>query len=210
MSTAADRFTGAYVIGGSPCSGKSSVAERLSAAYGLRLYRVDDHQQAHLERCRPDRHPVMWRLAGMGWNEMWSRPVDAQVAEVFAFYRERFEMIVADLAQFDADEPLLIEGAACLPELVRERGVEVKRAVFMAPTPVFQVAHYRARPWIQGILAACDDPAQAFENWMLRDHRFGVEVLRQARAFGYETITVDGTVDVEGMVERVRGIFGLG
>jgi cytidylate kinase len=31
-----------YRIGGSPCSGKSTIADRLAATYGMQVYRCDD------------------------------------------------------------------------------------------------------------------------------------------------------------------------
>ena len=54
----------------------------------------------------------------MGWNEIWSRPVAVQVADELAFYRERFEFILEDLEAFDPERPLILEGAAFLPELI--------------------------------------------------------------------------------------------
>ena len=37
----------AYILGGSPCSGKSTIAERLAAEFDLHYYKVDDHEQDH-------------------------------------------------------------------------------------------------------------------------------------------------------------------
>ncbi len=77
----------AYILGGSPCSGKSTIAEKLSARHHLQYYKVDDHYQDHVERCDPERHPTMYKIANMGWNEIWSRPVSLQVREEFEYYR---------------------------------------------------------------------------------------------------------------------------
>ena len=55
-------FANAYVLGGSPCSGKSSAAERLAVEFDWPYYKVDDHEREHSERISPERHPV--RLDG--------------------------------------------------------------------------------------------------------------------------------------------------
>lgn len=202
-------FAQAYILGGSPCSGKSTLTARLSRQFNLPYYKVDDHEREHSSRRRPDRHPVMCKYAKMSWNEIWLRPVSYQVEEEFAYYRERFEMIVEDLDKYDLGKPIILEGAALLPELIAPHGANPQRTVFLAPTKEFQIHHYRQREWIHQILNECEDPRQAFENWMMRDHLFGQEVLRQAKARNYETILVDGRQSIAAHYEKIRTHFGL-
>ena len=202
-------FSGAYILGGSPCSGKSTVAEALVARFDFRYYKVDDHERAHMRRSRPKRHPTMVRYSKMNWNQIWSQPVDVQVRDEFEYYRERFEMIVEDLQKFKPGRPIILEGAAYLPELIEKCQVDRQRVLYMVPTRAFQLHHYAQRPWIQGILKQCDDPEQAFQNWMQRDHTFGQEILRQAKAYGYGTILVDGKENIDVQIERVTRYFGL-
>jgi 2-phosphoglycerate kinase len=200
----------AYILGGSPCSGKSTLADRLSREYQLDYYKVDDHEREHLNRCDPHRHPVMHRLATMSWDEIWMRPVAEQVEGELAYYRERFEMILQDLAAYPLTKPLILEGAAYLPELIEQQGVDPQRVIFLVPTREFQLHHYRQRPWIHSILRECKDPDHAFENWMRRDQLFGQTVLRQAKARNYATLLVDGRLSIAEQVERVKEHFGLG
>lgn len=42
-----------YFIGGSPCSGKSIVAEALSSRFGLKYFKVDDHLDHYLQTAAP-------------------------------------------------------------------------------------------------------------------------------------------------------------
>jgi hypothetical protein len=202
-------FSQAYILGGSPCSGKSTIADKLAARYELVYYKVDDQQDAHLSRVRAQRHPVMHRYLQMNWDQIWSRPPELQMREELDFFRERFEMVLEDLSAFSLETPVLLEGAGILPELVCEFGLQPGRAVFMVPSWEFQVGYYSQRPWIREILAECRQPEQAFENWMRRDHLFGLEVLRQAEHYGYPTIVVDGTLGIAGRLEQVRSAYGL-
>ena len=61
-------FSQTYILGGSPCSGKSTIAERLSSEFNLSYYKVDDHEREHSNRCHPEHHPVMYKYAKMNWN----------------------------------------------------------------------------------------------------------------------------------------------
>lgn len=199
----------AYVLGGSPCSGKSTVAAQLAAQFGLDTYKVDDHDAAHMARCRPAQQPVMCRYAAMSWDEIWMRPVPLQIDEEFDFYRERFGLIAQDLVDREPTRPIIVEGAALLPELIHAYGADPARVLFMVPTAAFQWRHYRQRPWISGILAQCADPEQAFANWMARDLGFGQAILRQAQEHGYATMVVDGTRTIAATTADVVIALGL-
>lgn len=198
-----------YVIGGSPCSGKSSIAEHLAAEHHLQFYKADDHEDEHPRRVDPERHPTMARYGGMGWNEIWSVPTEQAVSDLFAYYRERFEMVLQDLATFDPEQPLLAEGFPFLPELIHPLGVNHKRAIYLVPTYDFQMQYYSQRPWVPGILAQCADPQQAFNNWMQRDYLSGRQILQQAQALGYRCVEVDGSLRLDEMASLVRGYFGF-
>ena len=199
----------AYILGGSPCSGKSTIAEQLSASYDLQYYKVDDHYQEHVARCSPQQHPIMYKIAQMGWNEIWSRPAALLVQEEMEYYRELFELILQDLGKLRAGKPVIVEGAALLPELIEKINLDQQRVLYMVPTKQFQVHHYSQRPFIQGILKDCDDPQTAFANWMERDHLFGQEILKQAGQFGYGTIVVDGKLGIEAQFSAVIQYYGF-
>jgi hypothetical protein len=152
----------------------------------------------------------MHRISTMTWNEIWSRPIPTMVQDELEYYREMFEMIVEDLLQVETGKLILAEGAALLPELVAECGIDRQRALYLVPTMEFQVHHYKQREFIHGILQECENPEQAFGNWMMRDHLFGKQVLRQAESRGFGTILVDGERSIEDLLEHTGRHFGLG
>jgi uridine kinase len=199
----------AYILGGSPCSGKSTIAEQLSERYDLQYYKVDDHYDDHISRSEPEKQPTICKIAQMGWNAIWSRPPSLLVQEETQFYRELFELILQDLGELSTEKAVILEGAALLPELIAKFALKPKRVLYMVPTKEFQLHHYTQRPFIQGILKDGDDPEMAFANWMERDHLFGQEILQQAHIFRYGTITVDGSRSLEDQFEFVSQYYGL-
>lgn len=204
-----DVFSQAYILGGSPCSGKSTIAGKLSKRFHLQYYNVDDHYTEHLKRSKPDLHPVMYKYANLSWDEIWSQPVPNQVKDEFEFYRELFGMIVQDLQEYDLGKSIIVEGAALLPELVKKSAIDPKKVLYMVPTKEFQILYYSQREFIHHILNECKDPKQAFENWMMRDHLFGKEILRQAERYGFGTILVDGKRNIEEQFKYVCSYFDL-
>jgi hypothetical protein len=202
-------FSKAYILGGSPCSGKSTVAEMLVSVYGFQYYKADDHDPAHLERAQPDQQPVMFKLSKMSWEDIWSRSPSELLDDELTYYRERFPFILDDLCQLGLEKPVILEGAAFLPDLVNQYPVSCNNVVYMVPTLDFQLCHYQQRPWIEAILKDCRNPQQAFDHWMERDALFGQEVMRQASTHGFHVIIVDGIVDINMQFEGVEKQFRL-
>ncbi len=198
-----------FVIGGSPCSGKSSIAEQLATQYHLQFYKADDYEDQHPKRSDPQRHPVMTRYNQMAWNEIWSVPVEQAVSDLFAYYRERFEMVLKDLETFDPEQSLLAEGFPFLPELIQPLGIDTSQAIYLVPTYEFQLQYYHQRPWVPGILSQCTDPQQAFTNWMQRDYLSGRQILKQAQTQGYRCVEVDGSLNLDEMKALVSAHFGF-
>lgn len=199
----------AYILGGPPCSGKSTLAQMLSEQHNLNYYKVDDHQEAHLQRAKPEAQPVMCQYRRRDWNDIWTRPVDTLVSELYEFDKERFPFILDDLNQTEDDRELLVEGAAIWPQFLDGFPLTKSRVIFLIPTPEFQIAHYRQRSWIQPILDACNDPQEAFEHWMKRDAQCGVIVASQANAQEYTTIFVDGNSSLDQLYGQICNQFGL-
>ena len=198
-------------MGGSPCSGKSSIAEMLADQYGLADYRCDDAFFEHAKRVDSRKHPTFHALTRMTWDEIWMRPVDVQVAEEIACYREEFEMIVADLLAYPKPQLVIAEGAALLPDCVSSLLLDRRRAVWIVPTEAFQRAHYtfEQRPWMRGILEQCEDPPQALKSWMDRDVGFARQVAGRVKELELGLIEVDGSRTIAENAEIVARYFKL-
>lgn len=198
-----------YWIGGSPCAGKSSVAAALADRFGMKSYTCDDAFEVHKQIVDPGRFPTLHRVSRLSWNDLWMRPVNQQVRDEIQLYVEEFPLILDDLRQLPRDRPILAEGSALMPALLEEIGVPHDRAIWIVLAPAFQRQHYTRRDWIAGILAACEDPDQAWRNWMARDIRFAVHIAAEATALGRPVITVDGSQPLATVTARVAASLGL-
>lgn len=208
MSNQGGMLQDVYWLGGSPCAGKSSVADRLVERYRLALYRCDDAFDRHMAQCNTQDHPTLAAIRTMTWDEIWMRPVAVQVAAELEAYREEWGLILGDLAHLLQDRPVLVEGCALLPELVAALAPP-QRALWFVPTPAFQRKHYAQREFIQHILAQCRAPQTAWDNWMGRDEQFGRAVADQAMQRGYTIEWVDGQRSIEELTSLAAAHFGF-
>jgi 2-phosphoglycerate kinase len=205
----ADDLGHVFWLGGSPCAGKSSVAEILAARFRLRLYRVDEAFEAHSRRFDPERHPALTSWRDSGWDARWMRPVESLVREVVACYGEHFTLILEDILSMPKGGPLLVEGSALLPGRVANVLADRGRALWLVPTEEFQRERYPKRAWVRGILEQCESPGAAFDNWMARDAAFARRVESEAAGLGLELLRVDGKHSIEETAAEVASHFRL-
>lgn len=199
-----------FYIGGSPCSGKSTIAGMLTTHYGLASYKLDDDLFAFMEKAARAGKPHSAADLALDFEQTWMRPPQLQAEGEFAIYEEIFPYAMAAIAARESEQTLIAEGAGFLPRLLAQQGVDKSHYICLVPTEAFQRENYARRPWIGQFLADCQDPDAAFDNWMRRDALFAREVLREAEALGYPTLIVDGQASVKDNCDRVRSVFGLG
>jgi hypothetical protein len=192
IQTLQKRLGHVFWLGGSPCSGKSSIAAALVEKYGLQYYTCDDAFFQHAKLVRPSEQPVFHRIIHLSPEALWMRPPSVLLKDEIACYHEEFPLILHDLLALPADRPILAEGAALLPERVAPLLLDQRHAMWVVPTRAFQWTYYSQREWAREVVKDCSDPAQAFANWMERDVRFARSVRRKAVIRGLTTLVVDG------------------
>jgi hypothetical protein len=199
-----------YWIGGSPCSGKSSIARILTERYGMATYNCDVAYFRHQKQLDPNRHPTFFKLSLLNWNELWGRPIAVQIQEEILLYHEQFGLILEDLLAMPTTTPILAEGAALLPDLVLPLLPAIYQAIWILPTESFQRQMYPNRgQWVHDILTQCVNPEVAFQNWMDRDVGFGQWVLDRCSAKGLPYLQVNGRLSIAENAEIVRQQFAL-
>jgi hypothetical protein len=204
-----ERLAHVYWLGGSPCSGKSTVADRLAARFDMSVYSCDDRYYDHIENITPLEQPVFHRLAQATPDDIWLRPVEQQISEEIELYAEEFPLILDDLLDLPSDHLTIAEGAALMPDFLAPLGIRHDRMAWMIPTESFQRYHYEQREWRHDVLQSCSDPARAWENWMSRDAGFARVVQRQATRNRNHLWITDGARAIDDAVRQVTTHYGL-
>jgi hypothetical protein len=204
-----DELAHIYWIGGSPCAGKSSLAEILAARYELYLYQADEAYVRHEKIVTQENYPIFYKLAHSSCEEVWMRPVEQQADEEILLYREEFPLILEELLALPKSQPVLAEGAALLPECVIPLVKRWQQAIWIVPTAEFQLTHYERRAWAKEVVKTCTNPEQAFHNWMQRDMRFAAFIEQEALQRGMPVLSVNGTRSLAENTALVKQYFRL-
>ncbi|EMB55885.1 hypothetical protein [Streptococcus mutans] len=189
-----------YMIGGSPCSGKSTIASLLARQYQLLHIKLDDLVDEMMSQASADSQPICLLRQDRNPEEM--------ADEEWRFYEEIFPYVKSYLIK-NQDRPLLVEGAGLLPHLVKELEWLASSYLCLTPTADFQKKHYRQREWVSYVLEGTTNPEQAFENWMQRDILFAQMVRKEAMRLGYSSLMTDGSQSEKQTAEETARIFKL-
>ncbi|MBW3589171.1 MAG: hypothetical protein KY429_07115 [Actinobacteria bacterium] len=199
-----------YWIGGSVCSGKSSVASLLGTSSGAVVYNYDAAERDHLERMGRSSQ-IIDRIEDpetrrQAHDERWlSRPPAEMAGRTIRSWTQRFPLVLEDLEALSG-ERIIAHGAGLFPELVASQATDQSRSVFLIGTPEF--IRWARRRRGMGAPAMTSDPDFASENIIARDSLMAAHVRDLAAELGLATITVDGAERVEEIVGRVADLFG--
>lgn len=202
-------MTDIYYIGGSPCSGKSTVAEKIAERYGFHYYKVDNYLESFTVKGAEMHYPICRKLINLSPEQIWMRDSSIQKEEELQYYQEIFGFLQTELLKYQDTRPIITEGAAYLPKLMQQHNVANNRYIAITPTKEFQVERYKEREWVPYVLEGCSDTKKAFENWMERDILFAQEVRLQCQIMNYSSILIDGTIAVDEIVKSVCTHFNL-
>jgi len=200
-----------YWIGGGSGAGKSTIARRLAAQHGLRVYPTDGVMADHARRSTPEDSPLLHRFMAMDMDERWVSRSPQTLLETFHWFQgECFNMIIEDLLRLPREPGVIAEGFRLLPRLVKPLLSVSTNAVWLLPTPGFRQAIVERRSgstW--GFLAKCSDPERALANLLERDRMFTDILREETQRLEVPAIDVDVTITEDELAKRVREVFGF-
>ena len=198
-------------IGGASGAGKSTIARRVAATHGLRVYSTDDAMADHARRSTRDDAPMLHAFLAMDMDERWVTRPPRTMLETFHWFRgEAFDLIIDDLLRLPSEPGVVVEGFRLLPRLVKPLLSDAARAVWLLPTPGFRqaVVHRRGgSAW--GFLAKTSNPDRALHNLFERDRMF-TDILREETAsLMLPAIDVTAMMSEDDLFTRVSDALGF-
>ena len=197
-----------YMIGGSPCSGKPTIASLLARQYQLLHIKLDDLVEKMMSQASEDSQPICLLRQDRNPEQIWMRNPEEMADEEWRFYEEIFPYVKSYLIK-NQDRPLLVEGAGLLPHLIKSLEEPAVSYLCLTPTADFQKKHYKQREWVPYVLEGTSNPEQAFENWMQREILFAQMGRKEAMKLGYSSLMTDGRQSEKQTAEEIARIFKL-
>lgn len=191
-------------IGGATDSGKSTLAQKLAERRRLQVYHYDRRDQAHHEQLAQI-HPAYRSFLAASLDERWVYPEPEDLFQrMLQSFRDRFPLVIQDLAAFPSDCGILAEGFGFLPELLAPHLSNLTQALWLVPTESFKLASMQQRNK-PSFGAQVSDPVRAKQNLFGRDMLLAQFIREQVLKFGYILYEVDGSRSADEMADLVEG-----
>lgn len=199
-----------YWLGGGSGAGKSTIARRLAAEHGLRVYSTDDVMMDHGSRITPEDGPYLTEFVGMDMDQRWVDRSPETMLDTFHWFRgEGFELIVDDLLHLPTDTPVIAEGFRLLPHLVAPLLTVPDQAVWLLPSHEFRRGAFERRGSLWTIAGKTTDPETALRNLLERDRMFTDRLQQETTRLGLRAIAVDAAVPEDDLADQAARAFGV-
>jgi hypothetical protein len=204
------RLRHVYWLGGGSGGGKTTIARRIAARRGFRLYSTDDAMPDHGLRIAPGESPFLSAFVAMDMDERWLNRSPEVMLETFHWFRgEGFGLIVEDLLSMPGEPCVIAEGFRLLPSLVEPLLSARSHAVWLLPTPGFRRAAFRSRGGLWRIAGKTSNPERALRNLLERDRMFTERLAEETRLLRLPVIEVGTAMSESELASRVAATFGL-
>ncbi len=204
------RLREVYWIGGGSGAGKSTIARRLAAQYGLSLLGTDDAMHDHASRITLDNCPFLTDFIAMDMDQRWVNRDPETMLETFHWFRgEGFGLIVEDLLRQPEGPPVIVEGFRLLPRLVKPLLGLSSRAIWLLPTADFRRAAFDSRGTAWEIPRRTTNPELALRNLLERDRLFTERLRDEANLLDLPVIDVHTAMAEDDLAAQVTESFGL-
>jgi hypothetical protein len=198
-------------IGGTPCAGKTTVAQALAQRYTFHVYARDESVSRHstiLETCSPN--SVCARLVSLTVDERWILRSAVAIAETsIAASRERFPLLVEDLLHLPSDSIVVVEGIGMDPDLVHPLLSDMHQAVWLIASEALTKSVWEGRRThgSAAILGKVSDPVLAFNNLLQRNLYLTRYVEEMAGELGLYTVSLQSVDDIPSAISSVDAWF---
>lgn len=217
LTKARDVLTGRnrlyWIIGGA-CSGKSTVCQALSVAYGLPVYDMDVHIfDDYPNRCTNERHPSLtaWFTAPDPFAWMLGLPDDEFENFNRASNAEYLDLIADDLREVDEKHAVLVDGGFTNPALLAQV-VDVNQVVCLETTEAASVRAWEESPdrqFMKELVLRFPNPQECWQKFLRFDRLITRTILKECRENGIRTITRDESDSANELTVQVASWFGI-
>ncbi len=165
----------------------------------------------HAPQFTPNEQPCLYKWTHSSWNDLWMQSDEQLLEEAICCYREHFEIALEDLIAMPKSRRIIAEGNVFMPDKVVDFIKHPEQAIWIIPTRSFLFDTYRSkRPdMVEAIIRSCDDPEQAYKNWMNRDANFSEWVKQRAEVHNFQVMTVNGEQSIQEIAQTCCGLFWI-
>jgi hypothetical protein len=195
-----------YWIAGGSCSGKSSIADELAQAHGLKVLHTDAILHKLFERADARQHPVaheLWPVFKQGFRSWMRLPLP----RLFEATYELFPLLLDDVRALGSSL-LVVEGTA-INLVAAVQVIPKSRIVCLTATDRFLRSQGRSHPLVKQRYPTWDNPEQALATLIEGHIRITHEYVAMIPRCEIKHVVTDEGTRFQAKLLEVQKHFGL-
>ncbi|AJS59348.1 hypothetical protein [Paenibacillus sp. IHBB 10380] len=184
-------------IGGSPDSGKSTIAKNLLRKYDLQFYDYDLLEDQHHDELAKH-STVAGVIHSSSIENSWVNTTPELLLErANQSFKSRFPLVIRDLSTLDIHKVTLAEGFGLTPQLVSPYISNPQQAIWLVSTIEFKKTSSAKRNKLCGLFTSKEMELLAKENLLKRDMLIDAQIRDEAKSLGMTIIEVNNERTIE-------------
>ena len=196
-----------FLIGGRPCSGKTTLSFKLGRKHDIDVVSLDVFAQEFINQSTED-YPYMYKWKDSNLIEMLQKEPKEQYGDYIKTYEEMLPFLLKAIDVSEKKESIL-EGSILLPKFVEvfKKSHDVK-ICYLLTDDAFARERYFSRDYVQNMLNK-PNGKKALNNLLLRDSLFSGYINDEIKKFALPKIVIHADDDVETNLKRLEVALGM-
>ena len=196
-----------YLLGGRPCSGKTTIAYELGQKYNMDVKYLDVYAQELIDNSTP-KTPNIFSWKGISLTQAMNGSPEVLFDTYLNAYDEMTPFFLDMLSNLDSQK-IILEGAILTPKFVSllENQYETK-VCFLLTDDDFVREKYIKRDYAQEMIRQVGGK-QSLENLLKRDSIFAKYIVKELKKYNYPSLEIHNKSEPQVNMSLVEGIFNL-
>lgn len=196
-----------YLLGGRPCSGKTTLAYNLGKKYNIDVEYLDVFAQECINKSTP-KTPNIYRWKNKDIVEVLQKNPRVLFDEYIRFYEEVFPLFIKHLERLEQDQ-IILEASLLLPKFtdVLKESFEIT-VCYLITDDDFVREQYLKRDYVIEMISK-PKGREALNNLLERDSLFAKYINSELEKYLLPSLQIKTEVDIKVNIKNIERILGL-
>lgn len=196
-----------YLLGGRPCSGKTTIAYQLGQKYNIDVKYLDVYAQELIDNSTP-KTPNIFSWKGISLTQAMNGSPEVLFDTYLKAYDEMIPFFLDMISKLESKK-IILEGSILTPKFVSLLEKQYDTQVcYLLTNDNFVREQYIKRDYAQNMIKEVDGK-QSLENLLERDSIFAKYIIKEIKKYNYPSLEIHNKSEPQVNISLVEEILNL-